>query len=155
MSDNKHDDGGFAFPWTSVRDGTTNEWCTGMTLIDRFAGQIARSAYQMQQDHGLSPREIAEECYRMAEAMVAEKRRRERGSNDESSMSSAESADREAAAGLLSPRWCSAEDTYLKRISELERRVGQAEILLEMWRNSISAGIRPISSTIKWLNGTQ
>jgi len=111
MSDNKHDDGGFAFPWTSIRDGTTNEWCAGMTLLDWFAGQIARSAYQMQQDHGLSPREIAEECYRMAEAMVAEKRRREHGSNNESRMSSAESADREAAAGSLPSRWCSAEDT--------------------------------------------
>jgi hypothetical protein len=111
MSDNKHDDGGFAFPWSLVRDGSTEEWYMGMTLLDWFAGQIARSAYQMQQDHGLSPREIAEECYKMAEAMVAEKRRRERGSNDESSMSSAESADREAAAGSLFPRRCSAEDT--------------------------------------------
>jgi len=67
------DKGGFAFPCTNP-----DYWCNGMTMLDWFAGKIARSAYQMQQDHGLSPREVAEGCYRMAEAMVAEKRRREK-----------------------------------------------------------------------------
>jgi hypothetical protein len=94
MSDTKHDDGGFAFPWTSVRDGTTNEWCTGMTLLDWFAGQLAASL--MTPEMLVEAGEMAEEdkvavvdmvagiAYDQAEALVAEKRRRERGANDES-----------------------------------------------------------------------
>jgi hypothetical protein len=79
MSDTKHDDGGFAFPWTLVSEGTTNEWCAGMTLLDWFAGQMALASFT----DCWSNEALARRAYDQAEALVAEKRRRERGANDE------------------------------------------------------------------------
>jgi len=93
MSDTKHDDGGFAFPWTLVSEGTTYDWVPGMTLLDWFAGQLAASL--MTPEMLVEAGEMAEEdkvavvdmvagiAYDQAEALVAEKRRRERGANDE------------------------------------------------------------------------
>lgn len=68
------DTGGPAFP---VVMGV-NSWASGMTLLDWFAGQyMAANGYAMQQDHGLEADEVAQDCYLVAAAMLAEKRRRE------------------------------------------------------------------------------
>ena len=57
--------GGMAFP-DSVNDG--------MTLLDYFAGQVL----SQKDDINMSEiKQLAQDCYEIAEAMVAEKHRRE------------------------------------------------------------------------------
>jgi len=75
MSDTKHDDGGFAFPLTFVFEGTTYDWVPGMTLLDWFAGQMALASFT----DCWSNEALARRAYDLAEALVAEKRRRKRG----------------------------------------------------------------------------
>jgi hypothetical protein len=77
----EHDDGGPAFPL----------WCNGMTLLDWFAGKAMQALLgdnELLQDiirEDPKPEEnrthgaiVSECCYDWAEAMVAEKRRREK-----------------------------------------------------------------------------
>lgn len=94
----KHDDGGPAYP----TQNTSQPYC-GMTLLDWFAGQAYTEAVEIVTVRGVERcREILEseeepepepdddtdradliarEAYRLAAAMIAEKRRREGGGN--------------------------------------------------------------------------
>jgi hypothetical protein len=73
MSDNKHDDGGCAFPWTLTSEGTTYDWVPGMTLLDWFAGKAVVLSF----GQGLKHEAVARDAFDQAEALVAEKRKRE------------------------------------------------------------------------------
>ena len=75
-------DGGQAFPdWkpTKCYEGTTWGRVPGMTLRDYFAGQclvgdIASYANPKCDNHDMSdPKEIAEWCYQVADALIAQK----------------------------------------------------------------------------------
>jgi len=79
----KHDDGGPAFPSDKGMDGTII-WPPhpGMTLLDWFAARYAEAAAREIPMHWGSPemeKARAIYCYDAAEAMLAEKRRREQG----------------------------------------------------------------------------
>ena len=69
MNDAKqlNNDGGPAFPGFDLinQEGRRNP--AGMTLRDYFAGQALTPSVQF----GESPRQLADRCYQMADAMVA------------------------------------------------------------------------------------
>lgn len=71
MSDDDRDDGGPAFPrGIEVGEG-------GMRLRDYFAGQALAGVFSNLSDmreHANQPR-FARDCYRMADAMIAERRK--------------------------------------------------------------------------------
>ena len=66
---NQHDDGGQAFPIA----GSSSP--KGMPLLDYFAGQALWRVEHQWSEQGKAA--VAKECYSMADAMIAEKRRRE------------------------------------------------------------------------------
>ena len=65
----KQDDGGPAYPFMDSEGYNAY----GMTLLDHFAGLVISSAYNAEPTY----KKIAKEAYDVAEAMIAEKRRRE------------------------------------------------------------------------------
>jgi len=73
MSD-QHDDGGPAYP-------TLSTCRLGMTLLDWFAGQTVAGLNACESNAAESHHALAQMAYDQAEAMIAEKRRRERGCN--------------------------------------------------------------------------
>jgi len=83
----KTDTGGPAFPSEGEGHGDSNYWDMGMTLLDYFAGQAMQGELASQEfapDGGYyyandksNRYNLAEKCYNIAEAMIAEKRRRE------------------------------------------------------------------------------
>lgn len=78
----RHDDGGPAFPVLS--DFAPNGQliaggCYGMTLLDYFAGQALAGIFAADGALDLKVSEIAADCYGLAAAMLAERRRREAG----------------------------------------------------------------------------
>lgn len=75
MSD-KHDDGGSAFPKPDDIPDYDN---AGMALLDWFAGQALAPLQQHYQQHypWASLQYLAQDAYTLADAMIAEKRRRE------------------------------------------------------------------------------
>lgn len=89
MSD--HDDGGPAFPNITP---DMIEWCRpGMTLLDYFAGLAMQSMVAGEGARQVAERDdrydetnwdyiVASNAYVMAEAMLREKRRREKGEGD-------------------------------------------------------------------------
>ena len=81
----KHDDGGVAFPTAPVRvyGGRMDPDCySGMSLLDWFAGQ-ALGAFCAHVDRDAKIPELAEWAYKVATAMLAEKRRREQQEQDD------------------------------------------------------------------------
>jgi len=78
----KYDDGGPAFA-TAENGDFKNAWHQeGMTLADWFAGQALVSMINdpaMRDDESLAWSDYARESYNFADAMIAEKRRREAG----------------------------------------------------------------------------
>jgi hypothetical protein len=75
MAEKTIDDGGFAFPSDSVKKQyPTNE---GMSLRDWLAGQALAGLNFMETSQ--TYQKDAEQCYLMADAMIAEKRRTEGG----------------------------------------------------------------------------
>lgn len=84
----QHNDGGPAFPTTLTADQNgVSETISGMTLLDWFAGQVLMGNLSYATINPMSGNwqenardgEIAENCYDVAAAMIAEKRRREGG----------------------------------------------------------------------------
>jgi len=82
----KHDDGGPAYPVSFPSDW--HEKHGGMSLLDAFAMKVLPAVYAEKMSemkkNDFAPADwrnvvIADECYTMAAAMVAEKRRREGG----------------------------------------------------------------------------
>lgn len=78
------DDGGPAFASVGEGFGNPNYSTPGMTLLDYFAGQVVGSAYvdflaTTNPKHAET--RIAKQAYQVAEAMIAEKRRREGGAS--------------------------------------------------------------------------
>lgn len=74
----KHDDGGPAYPVSVPADW--HEKHGGMSLLDAFAGQVMVGI--LRNLEGLRPDDIplmASDAYGIADAMIAEKRRREGG----------------------------------------------------------------------------
>lgn len=74
----KHDDGGPAFPRASgpePRDKSATDYTDGMSLWDWFAGQAL--AGTLAKDDGLTYEKAAQIACAQADAMIAEKRRRE------------------------------------------------------------------------------
>lgn len=68
----KHADGGPAFP-TPWAAGTATEG--GMTLRDWFAGQAMVGILSVAGPYGLAPYEISERSYRLADAMIKERKK--------------------------------------------------------------------------------
>jgi hypothetical protein len=68
-------DGGVAFPVPDSyhANGMVQYGANGMTLRDYFAGQALTGAVQF----GESPRQLADRCYQMADAMLAARERKE------------------------------------------------------------------------------
>lgn len=69
----KHDDGGPAFPM-QYADGA---WSNGMSLLDRFALELAPDAFRFAEESGWNYESAAGRAYDQAAAMLSEKRRRE------------------------------------------------------------------------------
>jgi len=72
MSDEKHDDGGQAFPMADRDDSMK-----GMTLEDWFAGQALTGLLEPTMMGAFENEQIAKSAYDLAAAMVDEMRRRE------------------------------------------------------------------------------
>ena len=77
VTDMKTDTGGPAFPeafQTGDRGEYYVEYTPGATLLDHFAGQVLAGIVDSSGDDN---RTLAGVCYKMAEAMISEKRRLE------------------------------------------------------------------------------
>mgnify|MGYP001559385529 CR=1 FL=1 len=80
---NKHDDGGAAFPATLYHDARDFGQRTGMTLRDWFAGQVlpavmlsSDAAYMTgKRDEAPGTKEYVSDAYRIADAMIKERNR--------------------------------------------------------------------------------
>lgn len=68
---NETKDGGHAFACAAGTPGN-GDWQSGMSLRDYFAGQaLDQASREVWADH--KPEDIARRCYRLADAMLAER----------------------------------------------------------------------------------
>ena len=78
----KYNDGGAAFPGNGAWGMTLADWFAGQALMGAFAG-AGSEGYPFSADYGDGSEDpsvtVARHCYLLADAMIAEKRRREAG----------------------------------------------------------------------------
>ena len=68
---NWNDQGGAAFPIPHSNDPRSYESEPGMSLRDWFAGQALAGKMSIDSIEYLTPQDIADRCYRQADAMLA------------------------------------------------------------------------------------